>query len=206
MQISREIALRHWLKATEEQLTLDLSRKGYDIRTDERVGDYQFDLSARKDDELIVIELKGGAWDADRSRQALALRNYVVQELGGKFEIFFVTPPGEVDVEVQGINQILLQILWDDPGSLQDLATHVQINEVDGIEIESMHVSENQVRISGAAMVYIDLQYGSNSDNKKDMGAHSSDSYPFSFSISLDASLNIIGVESVEIDTSSFYE
>ena len=69
MKISTDIAQKHWLKAAEEQLTREYDERGYKVTSNDKFGDFYVDLSARKGDELIIIELKTGGWSKQQANK-----------------------------------------------------------------------------------------------------------------------------------------
>jgi len=206
MKITHDIASRHWYAAAEEQLAREYRSRGYEVQTEARLGEFDVDIYAKKGDDVVVVELKKGNSNSVQSKQISALRNYVVHQLGGRFLLYFVKPPEEASIEIEGLDELLAELLRENPGNLMDLATHVMVEEVDGIEIHTVSMTHSGTRVLGAGTVYIELQYGSSGDLSRGDGVVSSDSYPFEFDLLLDSELNVSEVNQLEVDTSSFYE
>ncbi len=88
------------------------------------------------------------------------------------------------------------------------LSTH---SVVDYSELESFHVSKissEHIWIVGVGIAHCELQWGSNSDLKNDIGATSSESYPYDFTLQAPLSnlrdLQLIP-EGLKLDTSSWW-
>lgn len=206
MEIESDIAQKYWRLAAQEQIARDFSARGYAVRNDASLGDHVVDLIAEKDGDVVVIEILTKTGRRHRGKDLAALRNYVANKLGGRFEIRFVNPPRETQILVENIEGLLEEQFKKNPGSLDELATHVSIEEVGAVEIESVDIAFSGTTVSGCGTVYINMQYGSDGDFRRGDGARLSDSYPFSFEVVLDQGLEIEKVVSLEADTSSFYE
>lgn len=206
MLIDHDIAQRHWRAAAEEQLERQYLGQGYVVKRETKIGDFRADLIASRGKELVVVEVKTGGEEAQKAKHVTQLRNYVVHHLGGQFKLVYVAPPREISVEIEEIDKILLGLVVDDPQGLNDLATHIHIEEVDGVEIEAVTINPSEILVTGSATVYLELQYGSDSDFDRGDGSRLNDSYPFTFRIAISGKLGLIRVDELEIDTSSFYE
>lgn len=102
------------------------------------------------------------------------------------------------DIESQLYDQL--------PSEIDSLSTHTGIESVDGVKIEIEKIDSQNIAIIGSCSVNVELQYGSDSDCRNDLGGYDSDSYPMKFRIDVSAS-NLAEREYIlsEIDTSSFY-
>ena len=206
MKIAEDIARKHRVEAAKEQVAADYRSKGYSITEEEQLGNGFADLVARKNKEVIVFEFKSRSTDRAWNQALAALRNHAVHKLGAQFRVVFVPSPNEIEVNIDGLDDFLVAALRESPDELDSLATHVRVEEVDGIETESVVYGDGKLRLKGSATVYVDLQYGSDSDMNSGDGTEFTDAYPFKFYVSLDPISREWKVEQLEIDTSSFYQ
>lgn len=100
-------------------------------------------------------------------------------------------------------------LISDSIQELDELSTHTRVDghSIELIEVEDIDAREISYRITG--YVEVNLQYGSNSDIEKDIGLRCSDSYPYTASVTGNASDPMsLCADDVElsIDNSSFYE
>lgn len=92
---------------------------------------------------------------------------------------------------------------------LDELSTHTS---VDGHEIDSYTISfvdDGFIELAVVGTVYVELQYGSRSDIRNDMGAILSDSYPYTATMKarvIEPQLIIRDSVTVLVDNSGFYE
>lgn len=92
---------------------------------------------------------------------------------------------------------------------LDELSTHTTFDEHHLDEIRVLSIDNKWIELIVKGKVYVELQYGSNSDLRNDIGAVMSDSYPFSGRMKSKArSPRELDKQTVElsVDTSSFYE
>jgi hypothetical protein len=206
MEIRDEIISKHWLDAAIEEVAVKYRTQGYEVLQEAPIGDTHADLIARKGDELIVVEFKLGDWSEERSEEVSRIRSEVIHRLGGKFNLVLVSPPKDKIIEIEGIEDILFELFANDPGDLDQLSTHTHIEEISDVTITSVNIELNKIYIQGSGIVSVDLNWGSDTDRAHEDGITISDSYPFDFSIVLDGNLKLIEVETLEVDTSSYYE
>jgi len=72
-------------------------------------------------------------------------------------------------------------------GELDSLATHVSVDDVE-FEYQFIHISNSETKVEVSGVLYLELQYGSNSEVKNDMGEIIEDSLDFSANLLLDMS------------------
>lgn len=207
MKIRKEIASRHWMQAAIEETERGYKDRGYSTEREKKIGKLQADLIARKGKELIVFEFKSDKWTNDRKQIASQLRNYVARE-GGRFKLVFVSPPEENKIDIEDLDSILLAEIEDRIGETEvsTIATHVTAEEVEESKISDIFISKENIKLEGEGFASFSLQYGSSSDMQKGDGASMAESFPFYFEITLDHNLQVIKVDSLEIDVSDFYE
>ncbi len=207
MKIRQEFVNKHWLLAAAEEVEEKYKDDGYVVEREREIESYKTDLTAKRGNELIVIEFKNGPWDAKKSSRVKQLRNHVVHELGGKFNLVWAMPPKEKSIEIEDFEQKLLMALINDfPSEIDSLSTHTQIEEISDAFISDIAVRKNIIEIKGMGTIEAELNWGSDSDRDNDAGGTFSDSYPFEFELILNDKHEIIDIVCLKIDTSSFYE
>ena len=201
MDIRKETLLKHTAEAAVEQIASDYKKKGYHIVKPGKHKNIDADLILKKGKEIIVFEVMAGGWNAARRQAARRLRNRVVHEMGGKFNLVLVNLPEEPSIEIDGMKSVLLELMPKHfTGEFSKLATHTKVNEIADMKIEDLSVRRDEVEVKGSALVTIDLQNDSNGDLPKDEETHSTESYPFHFHILLDKSLQPKEVLSLALD------
>ena len=68
MRIRSDIVKKYWHEAAIADLASTYRTKGYEVEKDAKVGGYEADLVLKKDNELIVIEVKSGGGRTTPSR------------------------------------------------------------------------------------------------------------------------------------------
>lgn len=201
MDIPKETLLKHTADAAIEQIASDYKKRKYHIVKPGKYKNVEADLILKKGKEIIVFEVKAGEWNAARRQAARRLRNRVVHEMGGKFNLVLVNLPEEPSIEIDGMKSVLLELL---PKHFTDefakLATHIKVNEIADMKIEDLSVRRDEIEVKGSALVTLDLQNGSNGDLPKDEEKHSTESYPFHFHIQLGKSLQLKKVLCLALD------
>lgn len=92
---------------------------------------------------------------------------------------------------------------------LDELSTHTLFDYHQTEDIQVLSIDDELIHLKVSGTVYVDLQYGSSSDMRNDMGAVISDSYPYTARLQSKArSPREIIKESVDVsvDNSSFFE
>ncbi len=88
------------------------------------------------------------------------------------------------------------------PAELDSLSSQTTIDIVEAVELESVQIERDGLRIRGSASVCVDLHWGDRRDSSE-----ASMSFPFQFDVELDSSHESVGaVHELVVDTSSFYE
>lgn len=92
---------------------------------------------------------------------------------------------------------------------LDELSTHTMVDghQIDTVEVVELNAEQVVYEVTGE--VEVELQYGSNSDIRKDIGARIDDSYPYKATVFSRAATPMkISAEDIElrVDNSSFYE
>jgi len=207
MKLRKDILLRSLTEAAIEQVASDYQEAGYEVAREARLGDLMTDLMAKKGDELIVFEFKPGEWNEAKRQAVRRLRNYVVHRLGAQFRLILVNPPGEVSIEVEGLEEALVELLYEYCASeLSELATHTYIDHISDIEFDKVVVRKDEIELLGSAIASLTLQYGSNGDLRRGDGLRSAESFSFTFHVLLDQDLEVKDILSFDLDTSDYWD
>ena len=201
MEIETRILQKYYEQAAVEQLMYEYSQKGYELLKEEHIENQCFDLVARKDCEIIVFEIKTGSWNADKRQAVENRRNYAVHKLGAKFKLVLVSLPKEPDIEIEGLEALLPDLLADHfADEFSRLATHYWVDEVSDLMIDEIHLKITETKIKGRGIVTVGFQYGSDIDYSEDNGLRWTDSFWFDFHFVLDEKLEINRIVELEID------
>lgn len=206
MKIRDDVLIKAFEEAAIEQIAKDYVQQGYSVERGAKIGRLRADLVAKKDDKVTVFEFKSGRWNAKKAKAAAKLRSYVAHDLAGEFKLVLVNLPREREIFIDGIEEILYQILYEDTSQVDNLATHVTLDEVSDVDISSVDIDTERIDVLGSGSVSYELQYGSDSDMRHGDGVRSTEFFPFTFRLYLNHDLSVNEVEEIDIDTSSFYE
>ena len=91
--------------------------------------------------------------------------------------------------------------------SLDELSTHTEVNEVEVDDVKVVSIGASKVFLEASGTVYVELVYGSASDERKGDGARMSDKFPFTMTLSA-STANLEAFESGQglVNTDRFYE
>lgn len=207
MEIRQQYLERYLYDIAVDQLMADYQAKGYQVAKEEKVGGFQADLVATKGDEVVVVEVKTGTMTPQRRRQVAAIGDYVRTQKNYKFLVVLANTPKPKRIDIPNIEQLLSDYLIENfPQDLNRLSPHTRIIDVAEATVDEVTVTEDGgIVAKGNGTVEAELQYGSGDD-----GASSYDSFPLTFEVTLKHNkkqeLFIADAETIEVDTSSFYE
>jgi len=89
---------------------------------------------------------------------------------------------------------------------LDVLSTHTRIDKVQG-DVTTVAIRASEVLMEAKGTVFVELVYGSGSDERSGSGSRTDDSYPFTMKLSASTSnLEDLQNMGLEVDTHSFYE
>jgi Predicted pPIWI-associating nuclease len=191
-----------YLEASKaEEVAHQLESQGYQVSIASSETDKGFELEATRGDETVAVQVKArSALKAsldeirDRWRQA--------RERGQEFRLVVVSPPREVRVQVEGMEDTLLDLLHDArPAGLDELPTDSRATTVTLVEIDTIEVLASGVRLIGSGVVEVDLE--SEASTGRD-GLDLTTDFPFTFDIVLGHDLRIQQVNVIHVNTSSF--
>jgi hypothetical protein len=208
-----------------EDLAAELKRDGYDVRTEQRGLDEGFDIVANKGRRRIAIEVKANS-ELRASAQAIKNLRMKARDLGfDEFRLVLVRVPLERRIIIQGIEKTLpglLESVINDPPEnvrpeverleyeLLGFLTHEVASEVQvitnrkhvggaqGIEIKSVDVGTDQIRVAGSGVIEI-----CGTEDPLAQGTCQSE-VPFEFDMSFGPSLTNRKVNSLEFQIAGF--
>ena len=206
MKLQESYLKQAYFEAMVTQYTETLRTEGFDVEREKSLNvgasSYRVDLYARKENETRFYEFKlvGGEPAQDKDIQRF---KEVAQECGATPFVVYVNVPLEKNIEIDNLDNIILNYFQGNsiPDDLDALSTHTEIDEVQIDELNDIKVTSESITVTGEAIVYVNLVYGSGSDEPVTM----SDNFSMTFTIELDHGMEIIDF-SCDIDTSDFYE
>lgn len=208
MEIKREYLQKYLHNIAVDQLMADYQSKGYQVSVQEKIGNHRPDLVARKGDEVVVVEIKSGKLTADKRKQLSDMGDYVRTHQNYKFLVVLATPPKPKAIDIPNLEHLLLEHLVNNfPDDLNRLSSHTRIKDVLEATVDEVTVAEDGGIIAkGTGTLEVELQYGSANDD----GSVSEDVFPFDFEVTLQYNQNqeliLVDAETIDVDTSSFYE
>jgi len=206
MKIEKDILMKHLNEAAIEQVAFEYQKNGYETEKEFCFGDIRADLIARKGSELIVFEFKYTNWDKGKKEAIRRLRNIAVHKHGASFKLVLVNQPGEIFVEVDNLEQILLDLVIKTPTLYDQLATHTENHNISDIDLSKVAIHKDEIELIGSAVVNMILQYGSDSDVDEDHGLRSDESFMLDFHILFDWGFEVKEIIKFSLDTSDYYD
>lgn len=195
------LSLHYLEEAKIEELAHEYERQGYSVSKNHRDADVVYDLVANNGQRKVAIEVQARAALAGRADQITRQRE-VAQKHGYNFQLFIVNPPLEKQIVFEEINTLLFQYFIDHiPDALDQLSSHTSIDHVGRVEISAITVTRAGVHVAGTGMVEVTLEYGSGENRD---GMSWSTSFPFDFAIAINHQFEIVEIENLAFDTSSF--
>jgi len=204
MEIQKRFLRKYIHQIAIDQLEFQYRNDGYEVKKEEKIGNYRADLVAKKDKETIVIEVKAGRLNEERRKAIASIGDYVKNQGDYRFLIVVATEPKEKEIEIANLDQTLYEFMSEDiPENLRSLSSNTRLVEISGASISKLTINKNIISVVGTASLEVDLTYGSESE-----GISLTDAYPFNFQVFLQYNSfgNLVVVDaSFEVDTSSYY-
>lgn len=183
-----------------EELARRYESEGYEVRIEPDGRDAGFDLVARKNGDVIAVEVKAKVALKSAQTRIEELRERAHQ-LGYGFRLVIFSPPHAPSIEVVGLEDALRDHLVEHiPDEVQALATSVRIDGVRDVEITSLTIDNDRIEVQGAAALELELEFGGGVA-RDGLSAH--DSYPCRFHVILDSSLTVKEVAGLHVDVLS---
>ena len=158
--------------------------KSYQVIKKPTVEDMAFDLLVKKGDRQIIFDVKTAPLTTT-AKESILRQQKLAKEKGFDFRLVTVSRPKSPSIDIEWLHDELLKKLMTLPGELDNLATHVSVEDVE-FEYQSIHISNRVAEVDVSGVIDIKLQYASNSDFKNDMGDVIEESLDFSCSLLLD--------------------
>ncbi|MES0337997.1 MAG: hypothetical protein SFH39_16775 [Candidatus Magnetobacterium sp. LHC-1] len=187
MKIKEEFVLKHLRDIVVDQLSDEYRKKGYEVYKKYPIGKYKADLFVKNDMESIVFEVKSGTLTPDRRGKFKTLSEYVKSKENRKLSLVFAAPPKEKKIKIENLGDILAEVFLNEmPGELSSLSTSTSFAEVSNIEVDNIDINKDgSIEVIGTGVVSVELQYGSCSDVKNDMGYTINEYFSFKFTVVL---------------------
>ncbi|WP_020603383.1 hypothetical protein [Spirosoma spitsbergense] len=207
MEIRQQYLQRYLHDIAIDQLMADYEAKGYTVLKEEKVGKYKADLVAKKEDEVVVVEVKTGRMTPQKRQQVADIGDYVRTHKNYKFLVVLATPPKPKKIDIPNLDLLLFHYLLNHlPDSLNALSPQTRITDVVDTAANEVTVGrDGSMVVKGMGTVEVQLQYGSGDDE-----SISHDAFPFDFDIVLKYNqkqeLIIEDTHTIDVDISSFYE
>jgi hypothetical protein len=207
MEIRQKYIQRYLHDIAIDQLVADYQAKGYQVTKEEKVGEYSADLVAKREGEVVVVEVKTEKMTAQKRKQVAEIGDYVRSQKNYKFLVVVATPPKPKRIDIPNIELLLFDYLIENFSQDFDrLSSHTRITDVSEATVDEVTVNEDgSIAVKGNGTVEVELQYGSTND-----GAERTDSFPFNFDVILKYKQNqelfLADAENIDVDVSSFYE
>ncbi|WP_369764945.1 hypothetical protein [Flavobacterium sp. WC2429] len=107
-------------------------------------------------------------------------------------------------------DEFIQHSLYEIADSVDILATHHNLEEISPTKYHISKIESKTMKIETDGVVYVRLQWGSNSDLRKDIGAEMHTSFPFNCNINVEINKTLedatVEIEDFLIDTSDWYE
>ncbi|MBW6528320.1 hypothetical protein KZ813_15875 [Sphingomonas sp. RHCKR7] len=187
--------------AAAEELASKLASSGWEVQREAPVGGMRVDLIARRGEEIVFYEFKlAGASAYDGWASQLLAYQKLARQHGAAFRLIMVRPPRQMELEIDGVERMLFEFLLQHPPSeVSDIAGHTLIDEVVGVDLDSVRISGTTADVSGDASLAVTLQTGAG----EEIGA---ELFPFAFSARLDlVAQRADEVDVLKVDLSSWY-
>lgn len=209
MKPLRDYLQKNFEKSAIEQIADDYRDKGYDVKTDVRVGPYRVDIAAYKGEEVVYVEVKTQQENPDAKRRIKEMVEYFKTVPYAKFLVMVSRFPEPKKIEFDEIDAVLCEYFTlEFPSDLDALSTHTRIDKVYGVIIDEIRIIEGDFKIVCKGMVGVTLQYGSDSDQEPgDEPMYMAFPFKFKGTISYDGkNYSVEDCDELEIDTDAFYE
>ncbi len=210
MEIKRQYLQKYLHKIAMEQVISEYTEKGYDVKTKEKIGNFEADIIARKNSETLIIEIKTGRLSNQRKEKISGIADYIRTQENYKLIIIVATPPKEKKLEITEIEQLLSDYFLDNtPDDLDTLSTHTRLECVSDVDIDEISIEGKYIAAKGSGAFEVELQFGSDSDQNNDLGHKTGDSIPFYFDILLEYNdfkkLIVSEITTLKIDINSYF-
>jgi len=168
-------------------------------------GQNEYDLIVRekKTEKIIVFEIKSYIKQKKEIEKLRVKKENALKQFPGcSFKLVIVRFPEEKEINVKGLDKILLNLINNEYKSeLFRILSFDSIYEVNEISINSIELNKDDVLISGYASLYLLHKLA---DVFNENISFLSGAIPFDFTISMDRNLEEIKAQGVNLDLSEF--
>lgn len=191
--------------AAIDKLSKQLAREGFIVERELLGKDVFYDLYAEKGSDKRIYEFKIGK-NRIQKKQFIYLQKHA-QNIGAKLFIIYLEVPKSKQIEFCDISSILLNDLDRHmPSSLISLATRVYIKDVEDVEMSSIVIDKDIIKLEGTGSLYVEAQHGSPRDIDEGFGDFEELEFEFAFRIKLDHFKRKVLDSYYKIDTSYYYK
>ena len=177
------------------KITASLIKQGFKVETNHLIAndniDTFFDIYAEKGDDKRVYELKIGK-NKIQKKQFVLLQEQA-KKIGAKLFVVYLELPQSKNIQFEGIEKLIFEDLISNfPSELDELSTHTTIDEVYDVDIDSIIISNDVIKMEGSGTISIDLQFGSKTDLLNNDGMEDYSSADFFYKLNIDINTNRI--------------
>lgn len=195
-------ALQYLETAKTEAIAAEYKTKGYDVFVSPFDSEPKYDLIAIKGRRKLAIEVVAHSNLRRESEKISKLRQKARKEGFDEFRLAVVSPPREIPVEVEGLQQKLFDYLAANvPTELAQLASHVRVKSLTQVDVDSISITARRIRVAGNGVVVVQLE---DDDEIEDGFDGDIEDFPLNFDIELDHNLQINVVHDIIADTEGF--
>ena len=184
-----------------------LEKEGFEVYTQHffEMGHIEVDLYAYNQIEKRIYEFKLGKNKIQRN-QFVRLQEFA-KSIGAKLFVIYLEMPQSKEIVFDGIENIIYGHLSEyPPQEICELATHFYIKDVDNVEISSIEVANEVVKLVGSGCLIVDLQFGSHYDRRHGDAVNETVEFEFTFRLKLDVAEQSILHSYYKFDTSWYYD
>lgn len=190
-----------------EEVAAELRNKGYEVTLQPQGADEGFDLIATKGNKKLAVEVKVSSQLRNSAEAIKNLREHALEHGYDEFRLVVVNPPHDIPIKIERLNQELCQYLTKSfPNEIDEIAPVTNINSVSDIDVESIEITVDGIRISGNGVIEVELGIPIPGDAptwEEYRRQRWTVNLPFSFDIKMGQDLHISEVYKLEIDKSS---
>lgn len=187
-----------------EDLEASLRSSGYQVAREAAVGNEVFDIVAERDGQLQLYEVKARSRLQESIEEVARLRAAARQAGVKGFSVVVVSPPREIDVEVEGLaSELTGYFLEALPAAVDRLSADTRVERVRVVEIASVKVRSSGIRVQGRGALEVELNYLGKPGS---IGASLDETLSFEFDVDLASDLRLTHVNTIDIDLSDYDE
>jgi len=187
-----------------EEVMAQLQADGYKVQAPASGADNSYDLIATRGDQKIAIEVKAGSRLKASSDTIRQLRHKAHEQGFDEFRLVVVAPPSPFQGTVEAFEEKLREYLFAHVLEVADLPPGTVLRDVSDVDLNTVEVGPQQVRVSGTGIVDVVLN-GEQTTLTREPELMWAADFPFRFDASLDRDLHIQRCD-VQVDTSSLRE